>query len=231
MANLILNFVLKPAVYNSIPLNKNVAKEFVRIKFTAKPFKRAWIDKCAIFWDGWVDKIIKNLIYLNSKRILDRLFNDKFSFLFLDWWANDVQGLLFSEVALSVNQFFQKKRAIIFQFNSAVANDERKNEIIDNIREYLEIEHETKTPKKRVLSKTAFFYMQPRVPQQTNSFDCGLYLLKFLEKFLQDFVLYEPEPNRSMLKWPEWFDVDETTKMRQELKRFSSRLIDYNMHT
>ena len=56
-----------------------------------------------------------------------------------------------------MNQFFQKKTALIFQFNSAVANDERKNEIIDKIREYLEVEHETKSPKKRVLSKTAFF--------------------------------------------------------------------------
>ena len=59
-----------------------------------------------------------------------------------------------------MNKFFQKKTAVIFHFNSAVAND-RKNKIFEQIREYLVVEHQRKYPKKRVVSKTAFFMRSP----------------------------------------------------------------------
>lgn len=53
------------------------------------------------------------------------------------------------------------------------------------LREYLSIEYKVKQNKVKEFSKDTIKGMLPKVPQQTNFTDCGLYLLQYVEMFFK----------------------------------------------
>ena len=81
----------------------------------------------------------------------------------------------------------------------------------------------------------------PRVPQQVNDFDCGLYLLHFVENFIwgpprvdDDFILQKglgakltggKGSNQSRVMEGCYFSADDITRKREELKKLLMRLI------
>lgn len=50
---------------------------------------------------------------------------------------------------------------------------------------YLEVEWEAKRKTHREFNKSTMIDLYPRVPKQNNSSDCGVYLLQYVESFLQ----------------------------------------------
>ena len=53
------------------------------------------------------------------------------------------------------------------------------------IRDYLSIEHRNKKQQERKFGKDNMKGACPRVPQQTNYSDCGIFILQFTETFFE----------------------------------------------
>ncbi len=122
---------------------------------------------------------------------------------------------------IDVKKFLESEQPLILVLNSLHSGPHSNH--VRMFKEYLEIEFEAKKTVCGGIAKHMFMHSVPAVPQQTNSFDCGLYLLKYLEKFLQHFVL-NSEGSPEKIKWETWFEESETANMRQELRNLVTEL-------
>ncbi|XP_073163060.1 sentrin-specific protease 7 isoform X5 [Lepidochelys kempii] len=82
------------------------------------------------------------------------------------------------------------------------------------LREYLEIEWETKRKTHREFSKSTMLDFCPRVPKQDNSSDCGVYLLQYVETFFQDPVVNFELP----MHLERWFPRRVVRSKREEIR-------------
>ncbi|XP_016147766.1 sentrin-specific protease 7-like [Sinocyclocheilus grahami] len=82
------------------------------------------------------------------------------------------------------------------------------------LREYLQVEWETKRGGYRDFSVDNMIGSHCRVPLQDNSSDCGLYLLQYAESFLQDPVLHFDFP----LRLDHWFSRQKVRGKREEIR-------------
>jgi Ulp1 family protease len=57
--------------------------------------------------------------------------------------------------------------------------------VVATLRDYLRIEYRVKEGKDREFNKDTIKGSTPKVPQQTNFTDCGLYVLQYVENFFQ----------------------------------------------
>jgi sentrin-specific protease 7 len=60
-----------------------------------------------------------------------------------------------------------------------------RSRVVATLRDYLRIEYKVKEGKDREFNKDTIKGSTPRVPQQTNFTDCGLYVLQYVENFFQ----------------------------------------------
>ncbi|KAG8582042.1 hypothetical protein GDO81_007896 [Engystomops pustulosus] len=60
-----------------------------------------------------------------------------------------------------------------------------RSTVVKTLREYLEVEWEVKKGSKRSFSKEYMKGSNPRVPQQNNFSDCGVYVLQYVESFFE----------------------------------------------
>ena len=121
--------------------------------------------------------------------------------------------------SIDTEKFLEEKQPLILVLNSLITSS--KSQLFKLLKDYLEIEFESKHTVKNGLNKQIFLHSAPDVPQQTNSYDCGLYLLKYLEKFVTDFINVE---QHKQINWEQWFETSETTDMRERFKKIILRL-------
>jgi len=57
--------------------------------------------------------------------------------------------------------------------------------VVATLRDYLRIEYKVKEGKDKEFNKDTIKGSTPRVPQQTNFTDCGVYVLQYVESFFQ----------------------------------------------
>uniref|UniRef100_A0A3B1IGR6 Si:dkey-100n23.3 n=1 Tax=Astyanax mexicanus TaxID=7994 RepID=A0A3B1IGR6_ASTMX len=88
------------------------------------------------------------------------------------------------------------------------------------LREYLQVEWETKRGGHRDFSAEKMVGSHCRVPLQDNSSDCGLYLLQYAESFLQDPVVNFELP----LRLECWFPRQQVREKREEIRDLVLRL-------
>jgi Ulp1 family protease len=60
-----------------------------------------------------------------------------------------------------------------------------RSRVVATLRDYLRIEYKVKQGKEREFNKDTIKGSTPRVPQQTNFTDCGVYVLQYVESFFQ----------------------------------------------
>jgi len=60
-----------------------------------------------------------------------------------------------------------------------------RSKVVATLREYLECEYHEKIGKDRVFSNETFPGCSPRVPQQPNFYDCGIFVLQYVESFFK----------------------------------------------
>lgn len=60
-----------------------------------------------------------------------------------------------------------------------------RSRVVATLRDYLTCEHKVKMGKEKVFTKDVIKGACPKVPQQTNFTDCGLYLLQYAEQFFK----------------------------------------------
>ncbi|XP_063914137.1 uncharacterized protein LOC135130642 isoform X2 [Zophobas morio] len=89
-----------------------------------------------------------------------------------------------------------------------------RSRVVATLRDYLTCEYKAKLNVDKVFTKDVIKGACPKVPQQTNFTDCGLYLLQYVEQFFKDPIkdYYIPI---SHLKT--WFEEITVTKKREDI--------------
>ncbi|KAK9967726.1 hypothetical protein ABG768_002103 [Culter alburnus] len=88
------------------------------------------------------------------------------------------------------------------------------------LREYLQVEWEVRKGIARAFTSESISGSLCRVPLQDNSSDCGLYLLQYVESFLQNPVVHFDLP----LRLEHWFPLNQVRRKREELRELVLQL-------
>ncbi|XP_056337174.1 sentrin-specific protease 6 isoform X1 [Danio aesculapii] len=89
-----------------------------------------------------------------------------------------------------------------------------RSTVVKTLREYLEVEWEVKKGSRRSFGKELMKGSSPRVPQQDNFSDCGVYVLQYVESFFES-----PLPSFHLpMNLLEWFPQQRMKTKREEIK-------------
>ncbi|MEQ2159391.1 hypothetical protein GOODEAATRI_022395, partial [Goodea atripinnis] len=89
-------------------------------------------------------------------------------------------------------------------------------------KQYLEVEWEVRKATQRSFGKDVMKGSSPRVPQQDNFSDCGVYILQYVESFFED-----PIPSFHLpMNLSEWFPQQRMKTKRQEIKELILKIKD-----
>ncbi|XP_030907221.2 sentrin-specific protease 7 isoform X3 [Melopsittacus undulatus] len=98
--------------------------------------------------------------------------------------------------------------------HSAISKISLSNSKRQICKRYLEVEWEAKRKMHREFSKSTMIDLYPRVPKQDNSSDCGVYLLQYVESFLENPIVNFEEP----LHLEKWFPRQLIRSKREEIR-------------
>nr|XP_046229368.1 sentrin-specific protease 6 isoform X2 [Scatophagus argus] len=89
-----------------------------------------------------------------------------------------------------------------------------RSTVVKTLREYLEVEWEVRKGTQRSFGKDVMKGSSPRVPQQDNFSDCGVYVLQYVESFFEN-----PIPSFHLpVNLSEWFPQQRMKTKREEIK-------------
>ncbi|XP_062266950.1 sentrin-specific protease 6 isoform X3 [Platichthys flesus] len=89
-----------------------------------------------------------------------------------------------------------------------------RSTVVKTLREYLEVEWEVRKGTQRSFGKDVMRGSSPRVPQQDNFSDCGVYILQYVESFFQN-----PIPSFHLpVNLSDWFQQQRMKTKRKEIK-------------
>ncbi|XP_011878118.1 PREDICTED: uncharacterized protein LOC105567668, partial [Vollenhovia emeryi] len=98
-----------------------------------------------------------------------------------------------------------------------------RSRVVATLRDYLSCEHVAKLGVEKTFSKDTIKGACPKVPQQSNFTDCGLYVLQYVESFfkdpIQDYIL----PIKILKNW---FEEIVVTRKREELSNLLIKLMN-----
>ncbi|KAF5296827.1 hypothetical protein FQA39_LY12345 [Lamprigera yunnana] len=98
--------------------------------------------------------------------------------------------------------------------------------VVATLRDYLTCEYKAKMGEEKIFNKDVIKGSCPKVPQQTNFTDCGLYLLQYVEQFFKDPIKDYRVPIKEVKDWFEEFVV---TKKREDISLLIKELmVSYN---
>ncbi|XP_072264640.1 sentrin-specific protease 6 isoform X2 [Pyxicephalus adspersus] len=89
-----------------------------------------------------------------------------------------------------------------------------RSTVVKTLREYLEVEWEVKKGTKRSFSKEVMKGSNPRVPQQNNFSDCGVYILQYVESFFENPIQSFDLP----MNLTDWFPQQRMKTKREEIR-------------
>ncbi|KAM9798278.1 sentrin-specific protease 6 [Neosynchiropus ocellatus] len=89
-----------------------------------------------------------------------------------------------------------------------------RSSVIKTLREYLEVEWEVRKGTQRSFGKDSMKGSSPRVPQQDNFSDCGVYVLQYVESFFENPISSFHLP----LNLSDWFPQQRMKTKRQEIR-------------
>ncbi|KAA0708966.1 Sentrin-specific protease 6 [Triplophysa tibetana] len=89
-----------------------------------------------------------------------------------------------------------------------------RSTVVKTLREYLEVEWEVRKGSQRSFGKDVMKGSSPRVPQQDNFSDCGVYVLQYVESFFEN-----PIPSFHLpMNLMDWFPQQRMKTKREEIK-------------
>ncbi|KAM9703359.1 LOW QUALITY PROTEIN: sentrin-specific protease 6 [Menidia menidia] len=95
-----------------------------------------------------------------------------------------------------------------------------RSTVVKTLREYLEVEWEVRKGSQRSFGKDVMRGSSPRVPQQDNFSDCGVYVLQYVESFFEN-----PIPSFHLpVSLSEWFPPQRMRTKREEIRGLILRL-------
>ncbi|KAM4771435.1 sentrin-specific protease 6 isoform 2-T2 [Rhinophrynus dorsalis] len=89
-----------------------------------------------------------------------------------------------------------------------------RSTVVKTLREYLEVEWEVRKGTKRSFSKEFMKGSNPRVPQQNNFSDCGVYILQYVESFFENPIQSFDLP----MNLTDWFPQQRMKTKREEIR-------------
>lgn len=95
-----------------------------------------------------------------------------------------------------------------------------RSNVVKILREYLEVEWEVKKGSKRSFSKDFMKGSNPKVPQQNNFSDCGVYILQYVESFFENPILNFEIP----MNLTNWFPPPRMKTKREEIRNIILKL-------
>ncbi|XP_063082980.1 sentrin-specific protease 6 isoform X5 [Cavia porcellus] len=95
-----------------------------------------------------------------------------------------------------------------------------RSNVVKILREYLEVEWEVKKGSKRSFSKDVMKGSNPKVPQQNNFSDCGVYVLQYVESFFENPILNFELP----MNLTNWFPPPRMRTKREEIRNIILKL-------
>ncbi|XP_059124264.1 sentrin-specific protease 6 isoform X2 [Peromyscus eremicus] len=95
-----------------------------------------------------------------------------------------------------------------------------RSNVVKILREYLEVEWEVKKGSKRSFSKDVMRGSNPKVPQQNNFSDCGVYILQYVESFFENPILNFELP----MNLVNWFPPPRMKTKREEIRNIILKL-------
>ncbi|XP_067900764.1 sentrin-specific protease 6 isoform X3 [Heterodontus francisci] len=97
-----------------------------------------------------------------------------------------------------------------------------RTNVVKILREYLEVEWEMRKASKRSFTKDVMKGSNPRVPQQDNFSDCGVYILQYVESFFEN-----PIPSFELpMNLMDWFPQQQVKKKREEIRNVILKLCE-----
>ncbi|XP_014473884.1 PREDICTED: sentrin-specific protease 7-like isoform X2 [Dinoponera quadriceps] len=95
--------------------------------------------------------------------------------------------------------------------------------VVATLRDYLSCEHLAKLGVEQIFSKDTIKGACPKVPQQSNFTDCGLYVLQYVESFFQNPIQNYTLPIKALKMW---FEEIVVTRKREELSDLLIKLVN-----
>ncbi|XP_061845791.1 sentrin-specific protease 6 isoform X2 [Colius striatus] len=95
-----------------------------------------------------------------------------------------------------------------------------RSNVVKTLREYLEVEWEVRKGNKRSFSKDVMKGSNPKVPQQNNYSDCGVYILQYVESFFENPILSFELP----MNLTDWFPRPRMKTKREEIRKIILKL-------
>ncbi|XP_075603650.1 sentrin-specific protease 6 isoform X2 [Balearica regulorum gibbericeps] len=95
-----------------------------------------------------------------------------------------------------------------------------RSNVVKTLREYLEVEWEVRKGNKRSFSKDVMKGSNPKVPQQNNFSDCGVYILQYVESFFENPILNFELP----MNLTDWFPRPRMKTKREEIRKIILKL-------
>ncbi|XP_067388789.1 sentrin-specific protease 6 isoform X4 [Emydura macquarii macquarii] len=95
-----------------------------------------------------------------------------------------------------------------------------RSNVVKILREYLEIEWEVRKGSKRSFSRDVVKGSNPKVPQQNNFSDCGVYVLQYVESFFENPILNFELP----MNLTDWFRRPRMKTKREEIRNIILKL-------
>ncbi|RZF40329.1 hypothetical protein LSTR_LSTR006938 [Laodelphax striatellus] len=112
------------------------------------------------------------------------------------------------------------KQPCILIFDSLATASRAK--VVATLRDYLKVEYKVKHGVERQFTKEYMKGASPKVPQQTNYTDCGLYVLQYVEAFFEAPITDYHIPIKTL---QEWFDVDIVSRKRFDIQQLLHKLM------
>ncbi|XP_043675797.1 uncharacterized protein LOC122632713 isoform X1 [Vespula pensylvanica] len=95
--------------------------------------------------------------------------------------------------------------------------------VVATLRDYLSCEHVAKMGIEKTFSKDTIKGASPKVPQQSNFTDCGLYVLQYVESFFKDPIKDYTLPIKTL---KHWFEEIIVTRKREEISKLLTKLMN-----
>lgn len=95
--------------------------------------------------------------------------------------------------------------------------------VVATLRDYLSCEYIAKLGVEKIFSKDTIKGACPKVPQQSNFTDCGLYVLQYVESFFKDPIKDYTLPIKTLKSW---FEEIIVTRKREELSNLLIKLMN-----
>ncbi|KAI4483443.1 hypothetical protein M0802_013385 [Mischocyttarus mexicanus] len=97
--------------------------------------------------------------------------------------------------------------------------------VVATLRDYLSCEYVAKMGIEKIFSKDTIKGASPKVPQQSNFTDCGLYVLQYVESFFKDPIKNYTLPIKTLKNW---FEEIVVTRKREEISKLLIKLMNAN---